>query len=123
MTSHWVEKRLPIRAEWLLVFGAALMVACGASGDVGRGPTDVGSPPGKTPDGPTSGCPGYADQTHCPPFPTGGPYSISGVLTLRTASGAAPLANTGVGAFVVMINGSGYGMAPAITDADGRYRF
>jgi hypothetical protein len=123
MTSHWVEKRLPIRAEWLLVFGAALMVACGASGDVGRGPTDVGSPPGKTPDGPTSGCPGYADQTHCPPFPTGGPYSISGVLTLRTATGTAPLANTGVGAFVVMTNGSGYGMAPAITDADGRYRF
>ena len=100
MTSHRVEKRFPIRAEWLVVFGAALIAACGASGDVGGAPTDVGAPPGETPGGSPSGC-----QTHCPPSPTGGLCSISGVLTLRTTSGTVPLAG-GVGAYVMMTNGT-----------------
>jgi hypothetical protein len=123
-----MSDRLNESHRLLLVFGAALIAACGASGDVGRGPTDVGSPPrvspgGETPSGPQPGCPGYVDQSHCPPFATGGPYSVSGVLALRTASGTAPLANTGLGAYVIMSNGNGYGMAPVITDADGRYQF
>jgi hypothetical protein len=117
MTSHRVEKRFAIRAEWLLVFGAALIVACGACGDVGRPPTDVDFPTGETPGGSPSGC-----QTQCPPIPTDGRYSISGVLTLRATSGTVPLAG-GVGAFVVMANGTGYGLAPVSTDADGRYQF
>ena len=117
MTSHRVEKRFAIRAEWLLVFSAVL-IACGASGDVGRAPTDAGAPTGETPGGSPSGC-----QTQCPPFPTDGRYSISGVLTLRTTSGIVPLAGTGVGGFVIMTNGTGYGMAPVITDASGRYEF
>lgn len=122
MTSHWVEKRFPIRAERLLVFGAALIAACGASGDVGRPPTDVDFPTGETPGGSPSGCPGYPNQTQCPP--TDGRYSISGVLTLRTTSGTVPLAGTAVGGFVIMTNGNYYGnMAPVITDADGRYQF
>jgi hypothetical protein len=123
MTTFWIENQLRIRAEWLLVLGAALMAACGAYGDVVRGPTDVGSPPGTKPGGPASGCPGYGDQTHCPTFPTGGTYSISGVLTLRTATGTAPLANTAVGAYLIMTNGNSHGMASVITDADGRYQF
>ena len=124
--SHrlWVEKRFPIRAEWLLVFGAALIAACGASGDVGRVPTSVGSPPGDTPSGPPSNCPGYPDQAHCSPPPADGRYSVSGVVTLRTTSGTAPLAGTAVGGFVIMTNGDNYGfMAPVLTDADGRYQF
>jgi hypothetical protein len=56
-------------------------------------------------------------------FATGERYSISGVLTLRTASGTAPLANTVVGAFVFTTNGNSYGLASVTTDADGRYQF
>ena len=123
MTSHWVENRLPIRAAWLLVLGAALMAACGPLGDVAGAPTDIGSPTGNTPGGPAPGCPGHIDPTHCPPLATGGPYTLSGVVTLRTTSGTAPLANMGVGGFVLMTNGAGYGMAPVITDASGRYEF
>ncbi|HSQ29130.1 MAG TPA: hypothetical protein VLN49_04730, partial [Gemmatimonadaceae bacterium] len=87
MTSHGVEKRFPISAERLLVFGAALIAACGAFGDLGRAPTGVESPTGQTPGSSPSGCPGYPDQAHCPSFPTGGTYSVSGVVTLRTTSG------------------------------------
>jgi hypothetical protein len=68
-------------------------------------------------------CPGYVDQTHCPPFATGGSYSLSGVVTLRTAKGTAPLANTGIGAYVITASGTSYGLAPVTTDADGRYEF
>lgn len=110
MTFHWGEKRFPIGGVWLLVFGTALISACAVPGEVGRAPTDVGSPTKDPPGG-------------SPPFPTGGPYSISGVVTLRTTSGTAPLASTAVGAFVIMTNGNGYGMPSVFTDADGRYQF
>jgi hypothetical protein len=99
----------------LLVFGAALIAACGASGDVGRGPTDVDSPPGQTPGGPPSGCP------ECSPVATGGSYSISGVLALRTSSGTAPLSNTPVAGFVIT-NDIAYPMG-SVTDTSGRYQF
>ena len=116
VTSHCVEKRFPIRAEWLLLLGAALISACAAPGD-------VESPTRQTPGGSPGGCPGYADQAHCPTFPTDGPYTLSGVITLRTTSGIAPLANAGVSGFVIKTNGEGYGIAPVVTDADGRYEF
>lgn len=106
MTSHSVEKRIPIRAEWLLALGAALVAACRAPGDFGRAPTEISSPTGQTPGG-----------------GGGGSYSVSGVLTLRTTSGTAPLANAGVGGYVIMTNGQSYGMAPVSTDAAGRYAF
>jgi hypothetical protein len=107
----------------LLVFSAILIAACGTSGDLGRDPTEVGSPAGATPGGSPRGCPGYVDPTHCPKFTTGGPYTLSGVITLRTTSGIAPLANAGVSGFVIKTNGEGYGIAPVVTDADGRYEF
>jgi hypothetical protein len=110
-----MSDRLNESHRLLLVFGAALISACGASSDVGRGPTDVGSPPGQTPGGPPSGC------TECPPSATGGPYSISGVLTLRTASGTAPLSGTPVGGFVIT-NDIAYPMG-SVTDSSGRYQF
>ena len=109
MTSHGVEKQFPIGATWLLEFGLAVVAACAAPGDVSRAPTDVG-PPTREPPG-TS-----------PPGATGGSYSLSGVLTLRTTSGAAPLAGATVGAFLIMTNGTSYGLAPVTTDADGRYQ-
>ena len=121
MTSDWAGKRLPIRVEWLLVFGVALIAACVTSGDDGRAPTGVRSTAGETPDGPTRGCP--VDPTHCPPVATGRTYSLSGVVTLRTASGTAPLAGTEVRAFLVTSNGPSYSIGDAITDADGRYQF
>ena len=113
MTSHAAKKRFPIRAERLLALGAALVAACGAPGDVGRSITDISSPTGQTPSGPIPGG----------GVPTGGPHTLSGVLTLRTTTGTAPLANAGVGGYVITTNGSSYGIAPVSTDADGRYQF
>ena len=95
--------------EWLVVLAATLAAACGAPGDVGRAPTDV-TPPRQTP-------------TPAPPTATGGPYSLSGILTVRTTSGIAPAANAGVGGYVITTNGNSYGMAPVSTDAEGRYQF
>ena len=109
MTSHGVKKQFPIGTKWLLEFGVAVVAACVAPGDFSRAPTDVG-PPVREPPG------------ESPPVATGGSYSISGVLTLRTASGAAPLAGAAVGAFVITTNGVGYGLAAVTTDADGRYQ-
>ena len=128
MTSCEAAKQFPIRAAWLLVVGAALVSACGLPGADGRGPTEISSPIGETPGaavpgGPTGVCPGYIDPTRCPPFPTGGPYTLSGVLTVRTTSGTVPVPNARVGGFVIMTNGSGYGTAPVLTDANGRYQF
>jgi hypothetical protein len=45
------------------------------------------------------------------------------LVTLRTTSGTGPVANAGVSGFVIKTNGEGYGMAPVVTDADGRYEF
>lgn len=108
---------------WSPLFCAALIAACMGPGDFGGGYTYTTSPGGQTPGGQTGGCPGYSDPNRCPPFPTGGPYTLSGVLTVRTPSGTAPVASSGVGAYVIMTNGSSYGMAPVATDADGRYEF
>ena len=109
MSSHGVEKQFRIATTWLLELGVAVVAACAAPGDVSRAPTDVG-PPKQEPPG------------ESPPVATGESYSVSGVLTLRTTSGAAPLAGATVGAFVILTNGRGYGLGPATTDADGRYQ-
>ena len=129
MTFDSAEKRCAIKGEWLLVVAAALVASCGAPGDIGgRAPTEIGSPTGQTPGGQTTGggvrsCSGYIDPTRCPPFATGGPFSLSGIVTLRTASGAAPLANARVSGFAIKTTGEGYGIAPVVTDANGRYEF
>lgn len=122
-TSHRVEHQIPSKRRWVLLLGAAWISACAAPGDVGGGSTYVTSPVTQTPGGSTGGCPGYVNQNRCPPFTTGGPYTLSGVLTVRTTSGSVPAANAGVGGFVIMTNGNGYGMAPVTTDANGRYQF
>lgn len=129
MTTRCSEKRIPIRMAGVLMLGTALVAACGVPGDGGLAPTGVTSTTGQTPvgggggGGGPSGCPGYIFPTRCPPFATGGPYTLSGVVTLRTTSGTRPLASVGVGGFVVMANGNGYGTTPVTTDADGRYEF
>jgi len=117
MTSDWAERRFPINATRLLVLGAALVAACGAPGDAGRAPTEISSPTGVTPTGQTPTGPTPGGPTR------GGPYSLSGVLTVRTTSGSAPVANSGVGGYVIKTDGSSYGMAPVSTDANGRYEF
>ncbi len=123
MMSHRLRKRFSIGAKCLLVLGAAPLAACGAPGDFAPSAAEIGSSSGETPRGGASSCPGYADPSHCPPFATGGPYAVSGVLTLRTTSGTAPLANAGIGGYVIMTSGNSYGMAPVVTDANGRYHF
>ena len=105
MAAHDADERFPMRSAWLLVLGATL-AACGMPGDVSRAPTENGSPTGVTPGG-------SAD----------GRYTLSGVLTLRTASGTAPLANVGVAGYIITTSGSSHGMAPVVTDAKGRYEF
>jgi hypothetical protein len=112
MTSHGAKKRFLIRAERVFVLCAALAAACAAPGDLGQGITDISSPAVSTPTEPK------------PTGPTpGGPYTLSGVLTLRTPSGTSPLANARVGGYLIKTSGESYGMAPVLTDADGRYAF
>ena len=94
-------------------------VACVKLDNVNQPQTLVTEPP---PAPPTS-CPGYADPDHCPPFATGGPYSIGGVVNLRTATGVGPSAKARVGGFVITTNGNGYSMGVATTDSAGRYKF
>ena len=115
MTSNEVEKRFPIRAAWSLVL-ATLVSACVAPGDVTRAPTEVSSPTGQTPSGQTPSGPVR------PVLPTG-PFTLSGIVTLGTASGIAPLANAGVGGYIMMTDGNSHGLAPVVTDANGRYEF
>ena len=47
-----------------------------------------------------SPCPGYADPSNCPPFPTGGSGTISGVVSERTSDGLRPLVGVTVFAWV-----------------------
>jgi len=68
----------------------------------------------------TEGCAGYAIPTSCPPFPTGGMSTVTGVVREWTPSGLKPVA----GALVYgWVQGSTFGYATGAvqTDADGRY--
>jgi hypothetical protein len=94
-------------------------MACVSSDGSGEPVVIVTAPP---PAPPTS-CPGYADPDHCPPFATGGPHSISGVVVQRTANRVAPLANARVSGYVFMTTGNGYSMGFATSDATGFYKF
>ena len=70
---------------------------------------------------PNTPCPAYVNPQQCPPFPTGGPYSIGGTVIQWTNGKAAPLAGARVWGFVTMTNGNGYAMAPAVSDSAGHY--
>jgi Bacterial Ig-like domain len=67
-------------------------------------------------------CPYYALQSSCPPFPTGGSNSVSGVVFERTATGTTPLANVQIWTWVQYSNGNGYSHYAATSDATGHYR-
>ena len=110
-----------MRTMKTLVVIAVLLfaTACVKLDNVNQPQTLVTEPP----PAPPASCPGYADPDHCPPFATGGPYSISGVVSLRTATGVAPSANTRVGGFVITTTGNGYSMGVATADSVGRYKF
>jgi hypothetical protein len=103
------------------ISAAALLFAmgCVTSDNVGEPIVFVTEPP----PAPPSSCPGYADPDHCPPFATGGPYSVTGVVAQRTATSVGPLANARVGGFVFLPNGNGYSMGVATSDSVGRYKF
>ena len=107
MTFGGAERRFQIRAQWLLALGATLVAACAAPRDGGPAITGVTPPTGQPPDGTA----------------TRGAYTVSGVLTLRTTSGTAPLAYKTVSGFLILPSGYSYTLAPVVTDADGRYQF
>jgi len=67
-------------------------------------------------------CPGYADPSHCPPFPTGGSGVISGVLRERSATGSLPRGGASVWAWVQFPD-HGYSAGRVQTNANGEYRF
>jgi hypothetical protein len=69
-----------------------------------------------------SPCPGYADPSDCPPFPTGGSGVISGVVSERTLEGLRPLSNVTVFAWIQLSNGSGYARGGTQVGADGTFR-
>jgi hypothetical protein len=96
-----------------------LGVACVKLDNVNQPQVLVTEPP----PAPPASCPGYADPDHCPPFATGGPYSISGVVSLRTATGVGPSAKARVGGYVFMTTGNAYSMGYATADSTGRYKF
>ena len=66
-------------------------------------------------------CPGYADPTRCPPFPTGGPYAIDGVVTEHREDGDVRVANPTVFAWVQRSQ-NGYARGATAGDAQGRFR-
>jgi hypothetical protein len=68
----------------------------------------------------TTECPGYAIPSSCPPFPTGGNASISGVVNERTPEGIRPLANATAFAWVELSD-HGYSAGGVRTDSDGRF--
>lgn len=68
-----------------------------------------------------SGCPGYAIPSDCPPFPTGGSGSISGVISERTADGLRPLADATVFAWIQFADGHGYARGGTQSNADGKF--
>ena len=67
-----------------------------------------------------SPCPGYADPSNCPPFPTGGSGTISGVVSERTSDGLRPLAGVTVFAWVDL-GDHGYARGGTRVDAAGRF--
>jgi hypothetical protein len=67
-----------------------------------------------------SPCPGYADPADCPPFPTGGNGSISGVVLERTVDGVRPLGNATVYAWIELAR-SGYARGATQVGADGKF--
>ena len=68
-------------------------------------------------------CPGYAQPSSCPPFPTGGSNVISGIVAERSRAGARPISGVSVWAWVQFPNGNGYSAGRVLTDASGAYRF
>jgi len=68
----------------------------------------------------TTACPTYAIPTSCPPFPTGGAYQISGVVSERTATGTMPMANVKIWAWVERGN-NGYAHGAVTSDATGHF--
>ena len=69
-----------------------------------------------------SPCPGYANPSNCPPFPTGGSGVISGVVNQRSAAGTQPLGGASVWAWVQFPD-HGYSAGRVQTNANGEYRF
>jgi hypothetical protein len=68
-----------------------------------------------------SGCPGFAIPADCPPFPTGGSGTISGVISERTPEGLRPFADATVFAWVQLANGNGYARGGTQSGADGKF--
>jgi hypothetical protein len=67
-----------------------------------------------------SPCPGYADPSDCPPFPTGGSGVVSGVLFERTPDGLRPFSGAMVFAWVQQ-GGNGYARGATQTGAGGTF--
>jgi hypothetical protein len=67
-------------------------------------------------------CPGYAIPTLCPPFPTGGDLSISGVVRERTADGLKPAQGVSVWAWVQRPT-NGYSAGGVLSGSGGVYGF
>lgn len=69
---------------------------------------------------PKSACPGYADPNHCPPFPTGGQYTVTGTVKEWTAEGLKPLSGAKVFGWV---KGSGFGYVAGGLESDANGNF
>ena len=114
-----MKPRIVKRTVGVWIVGLTV-VACGASQNEPSAPNPtVVTGPATT--GPSSGCPGYADPTHCPPFPTGGSNSISGIVTRWTNGAASTASGIRVSGYVFKLDGSGYSMGWVVADTTGRY--
>jgi hypothetical protein len=87
-------------------------------GDIIEGSYSATFVTGSTVDSP---CPGYADPADCPPFPTGGNGSISGVVLERTVDGVRPFPDATVFAWVQLANGNGYARGGTQSDTSGKF--
>ncbi|MFN2603342.1 MAG: Ig-like domain-containing protein [Gemmatimonadaceae bacterium] len=66
-------------------------------------------------------CPGYAIPSECPPFPTGGRGTISGVISERTPNGLRALGDATVFAWIQNPDGSGYARGGTQSNSDGKF--
>jgi hypothetical protein len=110
--------RSPARPFIVAILGVAGACAGACADAVDGGPSRLVAPSaGARP----IGCPGYVDPAHCPPFPTGGPGVVRGMVVELTAEGRRPLAGIVMWPWVGKADGSGYSHHSVVSDSSGRF--
>src|SRR5688572_6534778 len=113
--------KIRVTRQVFAVLVIAGVAACDGPMEPGPGKTATGLPI-QEPQSPST-CPYYAVPSDCPPFPTGGDRSISGLVVERIDGDTRPRQGQSLWAWVEFPDGRGYSAHRVQTDANGAYRF